>query len=1059
MGYQTLEILRQAVWASFTGGWFYDPRQDHFCNIAHLYIWLLLLCLPFGLYMCCTPSLIVWTIYCAIVGVVFTTLKIINVQLHKMFDVGDYCEESSDESGKSDDIEGDAVILPDKVQKKETERIEMSVLNSRRDGETPPVQCSSRNSYVEGPSKSNISSHVDSMELFSRLIVSQFDPKPCGSTIDLEVDVHHRESSGSSGAASVKQSVSEPAQQDKEGKDGLASSLVAEVMQQASEGRSWTTDVGKNNMQEMTTLISALSNNNASQDQIGHSEDTAVSAGSVYILSDSHHANYLPSALSLSSSSSSEALLKGTGSVELGFMSQDPSIRAAELARSRNRSQARAERDKRFVRRAHSELETCPEKPSPSVPPSHPVSLEMIGRSSSSGSGIGARPGVPLRSVEFLRPSFSEAIKPIVELSDEHQACCMENNRTGNSSISTIPTFEPNSSQDDENTSSSNCSLVRHRSLETAGSSKHMRTFSARSSRSLGISEELYSERQLNSKKPEGNVNTSNSKSCVGEKQYSLLPSELETFKHGKDKASVNFMIHPVQEDKRVSKDNCGVKSGHCGSEASSVSSETLSISLPDSNDSHYTLVYKPYPRESYDRTQLSFLPWSEANSCPSPAPSEGSSIAGFDWLFNSSANLALSPHYANKDDDNTVNLSPDSQHSKNNFDGHSDSTVSSPDETTPLESTSARRSQGAIPKYRRNDSSGKERNNKQPCQGPMSPTERGLLSQRLLEILSKNDPVECELELLKLKRELDMKRKMPSEGNTQASENSPTKEIPVPKRPKLLARRRRTPDGAPEMLSLLPGATDDDGEDSSSTSWMSPKKQSTQGPPAYLLANLLSTPGTHLASSHNDTSPGAIHCFQDEHGNWLTYTFDENSTGIARGLGTATDVRLLEFMMDSKWETLSHSSSSSRSTVILDSPAAILHANKVPSPIFSGLDFHRNSDAMTSVPSLASAAPMCNLRKERMENSGVPYTRSRSQHVATNIATSVRASTAGIPTTLSNLSQAASSQAGTDTDIACARIHFSDISRMQPSKSKHYYRYWVLPFKYIKIRFDRLAL
>lgn len=56
--------------------------------------------------------------------------------------------------------------------------------------------------------------------------------------------------------------------------------------------------------------------------------------------------------------------------------------------------------------------------------------------------------------------------------------------------------------------------------------------------------------------------------------------------------------------------------------------------------------------------------------------------------------------------------------------------------------------------------------------------------------------------------------------------------------------------------------------EDSSSTSWMSPKKQSTQGPPAYLLAHWLSsTPGTHLASSHNDTSPGAIHCFQDEHG------------------------------------------------------------------------------------------------------------------------------------------------------------------------------------------------
>lgn len=59
----------------------------------------------------------------------------------------------------------------------------MTVLNSRHDGETPPVQCSSRNSYAEGPIKSSISSHVDSMELLNRLISSQFDTKPCGSTI------------------------------------------------------------------------------------------------------------------------------------------------------------------------------------------------------------------------------------------------------------------------------------------------------------------------------------------------------------------------------------------------------------------------------------------------------------------------------------------------------------------------------------------------------------------------------------------------------------------------------------------------------------------------------------------------------------------------------------------------------------------------------------------------------------------------------------------------------------------------------------------------------------
>lgn len=47
---------------------------------------------------------------------------------------------------------------------------------------------------------------------------------------------------------------------------------------------------------------------------------------------------------------------------------------------------------------------------------------------------------------------------------------------------------------------------------------------------------------------------------------------------------------------------------------------------------------------------------------------------------------------------------------------------------------------------------------NKQSLQGPLSPLERSLLSQRLLEILSKTDPLECENELRKLKRELDSK-------------------------------------------------------------------------------------------------------------------------------------------------------------------------------------------------------------------------------------------------------------------------------------------------------------
>lgn len=43
-------------------------------------------------------------------------------------------------------------------------------------------------------------------------------------------------------------------------------------------------------------------------------------------------------------------------------------------------------------------------------------------------------------------------------------------------------------------------------------------------------------------------------------------------------------------------------------------------------------------------------------------------------------------------------------------------------------------------------------------------------------------------------------------------------------------------------------------------------------------MTSLTSTagPGRHIASSHDDTSEGAIHYFQDEHGNWHSYTFSE---------------------------------------------------------------------------------------------------------------------------------------------------------------------------------------
>ena len=51
MGSQTLDILRQGVWASLCGGWFYDPHQPVLTNTFHLYIWMFLMIVPFAIHL------------------------------------------------------------------------------------------------------------------------------------------------------------------------------------------------------------------------------------------------------------------------------------------------------------------------------------------------------------------------------------------------------------------------------------------------------------------------------------------------------------------------------------------------------------------------------------------------------------------------------------------------------------------------------------------------------------------------------------------------------------------------------------------------------------------------------------------------------------------------------------------------------------------------------------------------------------------------------------------------------------------------------------------------
>ncbi|XP_051503281.1 pecanex-like protein 1 isoform X4 [Myxocyprinus asiaticus] len=162
MGSQTLQIMRQGVWASVTGGWYYDPHQNTFVNALHLYLWLLLLCLPFTLYMALPPTMVIVGIYCGVTAGMFVLLKAVNYRLHTTLDEGEVVElRAKGSEGRGQGVErqheGTSTQQEDSNGPGDPGGgIEMS--NFARQ-ETPPVDCSSRNSYVGIDSNHQITSH------------------------------------------------------------------------------------------------------------------------------------------------------------------------------------------------------------------------------------------------------------------------------------------------------------------------------------------------------------------------------------------------------------------------------------------------------------------------------------------------------------------------------------------------------------------------------------------------------------------------------------------------------------------------------------------------------------------------------------------------------------------------------------------------------------------------------------------------------------------------------------------------------------------------------------
>ncbi|XP_058847312.1 pecanex-like protein 1 isoform X2 [Acipenser ruthenus] len=161
MGCQTLQILRQGVWASVTGGWYYDPHQNTFVNALHLYIWMFLLCFPFTLYMALPSSMLIVGIYCGVIAAVFLLLKVVNYRLHRALDEGEVVERSASQlTNRGAKLEGgnnsNATRREDSNGPGDPGGgIEMTDFIREV---TPPVECSSRNSFAGMDSINQIAS-------------------------------------------------------------------------------------------------------------------------------------------------------------------------------------------------------------------------------------------------------------------------------------------------------------------------------------------------------------------------------------------------------------------------------------------------------------------------------------------------------------------------------------------------------------------------------------------------------------------------------------------------------------------------------------------------------------------------------------------------------------------------------------------------------------------------------------------------------------------------------------------------------------------------------------
>ncbi|KAF5282134.1 hypothetical protein FQR65_LT02831 [Abscondita terminalis] len=1107
MGSQTLEILRQGIWASITGGWFYDPHQDVFCNTFHLYLWLLLLCLPFTIYLYFPPSLITWYLYCGIVSITFAVIKLVNYGLHHMYDTTECIKEDIKEKEW------------DSEKKGEDEGIELQVLSKKS---TPQPSNKSLANIESGVVPST---DVDSLESgeFQQLDANR---GKSGSVIDLKAEVHHKNSSESSEEAiqpiiEVLPYHAEPPEREEPIKSGHSKS------KRLKRDSSFTLPPGDDEVKCIRSNSHKIKRQCSGDSQEGLSLEHRPSFPNVVSEHTSpkltraprRHSNFTNSSFSLVPNSTND--IKPTGSLELSYIDHNPNqMLTCEGFYFKSNMNKRG-----GVRRIRSTaLETtCP----PPMLTVHPNSLEIIGGNNKNTTNPLPPPSSTLVRNQHLNlcPYYgSEIVYPIAEQSDEHQT-----SHGPDSDLESLPR-NSDSDYDENNEGSHSPLLVRLQHVDSVKMIRAVRTVPHTDKDLRRLHEYFPKHSDKCDLNLSCNLSLSSNKSDDIERTSATSKDALLDNNDNNSNSSATPEMQDARTDCYATDNECSDKKlSDSNTSESSTSVECEESVLERGDMSRSSTVKLKSSDKEIDNPYLDsnkFLKDIDLNESKYLGTKNEVLLSNFDDIGTSikrrnRKNRKRKCSSCGKPeevvtrcslveldldvlfDDENIHTRRKSLERHKRDEWSSSTTISLEHDVSKVlqEPSPSTRNLGAIPKKclsanyhhererprivsalakSESEKSSRRRHDKYGDNRSFH-RNRSVKENKLTQTLNQNESsvegLEClviptqvppRLRKLSVTRRSNLKMIKPANDLYQeASSSSSNNELStlLPSNPLLsafLASRR----DAPTICVCLPARENIRIEKRCATSRQGRLKRNARVHRRALhthahenksnqrdlaIANTISTGhGTHRAKSFEDTSHGSVHCFIDEHGNWITYTFDEKSIGTANSnipITTYNSGKILTTLLRQREAaSTSRSNNNARGTNdVWDSNSTESIYNSSVSII---LDGNSSTQPLTSTTT----------------NSMIPTNRSLRIY-AEPVTHRLYQNNISDNTIIENLREVFPS---TNTDINVEMqmprnrfrfIQASDAANNNYPRTRTYYKYKLFPWTFIKVSLDRLNL